>query len=176
MKYESRNGEIIEYTGKIKLLIMDVDGVFTDGSVYVDNKGNEILKFSSIDGKGIELLRKNSILTGVISQEETGAIRHRMEKLKIDFVLLGIKNKIDIYKRWKNNLNLEDKQICVCGDDIADLAILKQAGFSCAPQNATSEVKCIVDYVSKFKGGEGSIRDICNIILNRKDYKDEKVY
>ena len=69
MKYENINGEISESKENIKFLILDVDGVFTDGSVYVDNKGNEILKFSRIDGKGIELLRENGILTGVISQE-----------------------------------------------------------------------------------------------------------
>lgn len=173
MKYKNINGEISESKENIKFLIMDVDGVFTDGSVYVDNKGNEILKFSRIDGKGIELLRENGILTGVISQEDTGAVRHRMKKLKIDFVLLGIKNKIDVYAKWKKSLNLEDKQICVCGDDVSDLLMLKQAGFSCAPENAISEVKSIVGYVSKFKGGEGFIRDVCNIILNKKDCENE---
>lgn len=151
----------------IKLLIMDVDGVLTDGCVYVDYKGNEILKFSRIDGKGLELLKENNILTGIISQENNNAVKHRLKKLKIDFISLGVKNKIDIYNELKNKLNLDDSQICVCGDDIPDIMILKQAGFSCAPKNAVQEVKEVVDYISEFKGGEGFIRDICNIILKR---------
>lgn len=173
MKYKNKNGKTIENKENIKFVIMDADGVLTDGSVYVDNNGNETLKFSRIDGKGIELLRKNNILTGVISQENTGALKHRAKKLNIDFVSLGTKNKIDIYTKWKKDLNLEDNQICVCGDDISDLLILKQAGFSCAPENAINEVKSNVDYVSKLKGGEGFIRDVCNIILNNKNCENE---
>jgi 3-deoxy-D-manno-octulosonate 8-phosphate phosphatase (KDO 8-P phosphatase) len=173
MKYKDKNGKIIKNEEIIKFVIMDVDGVLTDGSVYVDNQGNETLKFSRIDGKGIELLRESNILTGIISQEDTSAVRYRMKKLKIDYVSLGIKNKLDVYTKWKKDLNLEDKQICVCGDDIQDLLMLKQAGFSCAPENAMGEVKSNVDYVSRFKGGEGFVRDVCNIILDKKDFENE---
>jgi len=158
---------------KIKLLIMDVDGVFTDGSVYVDSKGKELLKFSRIDGKGIELIRNNNILTGVISQENSITVRFRMQKLKIDFIALGIRHKIEIYKKWQRKLNIENKNICVCGDDISDIQILKEAGLSCAPSNAVKEVKSIVDYVSELKGGEGFVREICNIILDKKDFTYE---
>jgi len=173
MKYKNKSGEIIEYKDNIKFIIMDADGVLTDGSVYVDNNGNETLKFSRIDGKGIELLRKNNILTGVISEENASALKHRVKKLKIDLVSLGIKNKIDIYTKWKKDLKLDDSKICVCGDDISDLSILKQAGFSCAPVNALDEVKSNVDYISKNRGGEGFIREVCNIILNNRNYKNE---
>ena len=153
---------------------MDIDGVFTDGSVYVDSHGNEMLKFSRIDGKGIELIRGKKILTGVISQEDSDSSRSRMKKLQIDYIALGIKNKLTIYDEWKKDLNLEDANICVCGDDVSDLQILKHAGFSCAPVNAIDEVKSVVDYISNYKGGEGFIRDICNIILNKKEFKHEK--
>jgi 3-deoxy-D-manno-octulosonate 8-phosphate phosphatase (KDO 8-P phosphatase) len=169
MKYKDKNGKIIEYKGNIKLLIMDADGVLTDGSVYVDGNGKETLKFSRIDGKGIELLRKNNILTGVISEENASPLRYRLKKLKIDMVSLGTKNKIEFYKKWKEELKLNNNQICVCGDDISDLPMLKESGFSCAPVNALDEVKNIVDYVSKIKGGEGFIREVCNIILNIRD-------
>jgi YrbI family 3-deoxy-D-manno-octulosonate 8-phosphate phosphatase len=166
MKYKNKSGEIIEYKSNIKLVIMDADGVLTDGSVYVDNNGNETLKFSRIDGKGIELLRKNNILTGIISEENASALQHRAKKLKIDMVSTGTRNKKEVYTKWKEDLKLTDNQICVCGDDISDLPILRQAGFSCTPSNALDEVKSNVDYVSKYKGGEGFVREICNIILN----------
>ncbi|MDD3629317.1 MAG: HAD hydrolase family protein [Candidatus Humimicrobiaceae bacterium] len=166
MKYKNKSGKIVEYKSDIKLVIMDADGVLTDGSVYVDNNGNETLKFSRIDGKGIELLRKNNILTGIISEENASALQYRAEKLKIDMVSPGTKNKKEVYAKWKEDLKLTDSQICVCGDDISDLPILRQAGFSCAPANALDEVKSSVDYVSKYKGGEGFVREICNIILN----------
>ncbi|MDD3818289.1 MAG: HAD hydrolase family protein [Actinomycetota bacterium] len=166
MKYKNKSGEIVEYKSDIKLVIMDADGVLTDGSVYVDNNGNETLKFSRIDGKGVELLRKNNILTGIISEENASALKYRAKKLKIDMISFGTKNKKEVYTKWKEDLKLTDNQICVCGDDISDLPILTQAGFSCAPANALDKVKFSVDYVSKYKGGEGFIREICNIILN----------
>jgi len=166
MEFKNKSGEIIKYNVNIKLLIMDADGVLTDGSVYVDNKGNEVLKFSRIDGKGIELLRKNNIQTGVISEETASALKYRIKKLKIDMVSLGVKNKIEVYTKWKKDLKLDDSQICVCGDDISDLPILRQAGFSCSPSNAMDEVKSSVDYVSKYRGGEGFIREVCNLILS----------
>jgi 3-deoxy-D-manno-octulosonate 8-phosphate phosphatase (KDO 8-P phosphatase) len=176
MKYKNKNGELSEHKNKIKLMIMDADGVLTDGSVYVDNNGNETLKFSRIDGKGIELLRRNNILTGVISEENAGPLQYRLKKLKIDMISLGIKRKIEVYAKWKNKLKLDDSQICVCGDDIQDLPLIKQAGFSFAPANALDEVKSCVNYVSKIKGGEGFIREVCNIILDSRDKKNEKNY
>jgi YrbI family 3-deoxy-D-manno-octulosonate 8-phosphate phosphatase len=156
---------------RIKLLIMDVDGVLTDGSIYVDNNGNESVRFSRIDGKGIELLKNKGILTGVISQENASAVRHRLKKLKIDMFSLGEKEKIKTYEHWKSKYKLKDENVCVCGDDVNDTLLMKSAGFSCAPANALAKIKANADFVSKLKGGEGFVREVCEILIGEKNKK-----
>ena len=158
-------------TERIKLLIMDVDGVLTDGSVYMNEEGKEYLRFSRIDGKGIELLKWNEVKIGVISEEKSLAAQWRLKKLKIDLVALGIKDKLKIYEKWKRKLGLKDKNICFCGDDIQDLDLMKKSGYSCCPKNAQEIIKRESDFVSKRKGGEGFVREICNLILEAQDKK-----
>ena len=159
------NKVIQEKVEKIKLVIFDVDGVFTDGSVYVNEQGREMLKFSRIDGKGIELLREKGINVAVISSEDSKIVENRMKKLKITDVFLGIKNKLEIYDSLKKKYDLTDENICFCGDDIQDIPVLKKVGLSCCPKNAVDEVKSICDYVSTKSGGHGFVRDVARLIL-----------
>ncbi|MCF7900827.1 N-acylneuraminate cytidylyltransferase [Candidatus Woesearchaeota archaeon] len=148
---------------KIKMILFDVDGVFTDGSVYQDEKGNETVKFSRIDGKGIELIRNEKII-GVISAENSEIVKKRMEKLRIKEIHLGIKNKLQTYEEIKNKYNLKDEEICFCGDDIQDIPVLEKVGFSACPKNARKEVKAICNYISEYEGGNGFVRDLCDIL------------
>ncbi len=167
-KHHQRNlGEIIK---KLKMVIFDVDGVFTDGSVYLDHDGNEILKFSRIDGKGIELIREKNLKMVVISSEKSEIILQRMKKLKIEDVYIDIKNKLEIYEKLKEKYSLEDENICYLGDDIQDLEIIKRVGLSCCPLNAQVIVKKYSVYNSSFNGGNGFVRDVCNLILENLDY------
>lgn len=140
---------------KIKFLIMDVDGVLTYGGVYVNENGEEYLRFSRIDGKGLSLLREAGIRTGVISAEKSGAVAWRLKKLKIDYVKLGVEDKLLFYEKWKKELGLQDENIAFCGDDIQDLSLMQKAGISCAPCNAQGIVKNKADYVSGISGGRG---------------------
>ncbi len=158
-----KNEKIKQKTKNIKMVIFDVDGVFTDGSVYLDKDGKENLRFSRIDGKGIELLRKNNYKIAIISAEESEIVRKRMEKLKIGEIHLGIKDKLLKYEEIKEKYNLIDKEICFCGDDIQDIPVLKKVGFSACPKNAQEEVKKICDYVSDKKGGGGFVRKLCEL-------------
>lgn len=149
----------------IKMILFDVDGIFTDGGVYLNNDGDEILKFSRIDGKGIELIRNQGIVLGVISSENSTIVKKRMEKLLIEEIHLGIKNKLDLYEKLKEKYNLRDDEIGFCGDDIQDIPILKKVGFSCCPKNALEDVKKVCIYNSKKSGGQGFVREICNMFL-----------
>lgn len=149
---------------KLKLIIFDVDGVFTDGSVYVNKNGDEQLRFSRLDGKGIELLLKEGFKISIISTEDSEVAKKRMEKLNITDYYLGFKNKLEIYNKLKKKYNLEDSEVCFCGDDVADLEVLKKVGFSCCPHNAQQSVKKVCHYISNYEGGHGFIRDISNII------------
>jgi len=154
---------------KVKVLIMDIDGVLTDGSVYVDEEGREFLKFSRIDGKGIELLKKRGVLVGVISSEKSFSAMKRIKKLNIRLSSFGTKSKLVVYKRWQKKFKFKDEEVIFCGDDIQDLPLIKQVGFSAAPSNALKGIKKQVDYVSKKRGGEGFVREVCDMIIKYKN-------
>ena len=156
---------------KIKLIIFDIDGVFTDGSVYLDDEGKEILRFSRIDGKGLELLRKEGIDVAVISSEDSKSVQSRMKKLNFpdNSIFLGVKNKIKIYEDLKIKKPITDEEIAFLGDDVQDIEIMKNCGFSASPINAQEKVKIISDYISPLKGGEGFIRDVINKLLEREN-------
>jgi len=161
---KKKHKDIKNRVKKIKMVIFDVDGIFTDGSVYLDNTGKENLKFSRIDGKGIELLNEKGYKIAVISSEESEIVRKRMEKLQIKDVHLGVKNKLSQYKKLIEKYKLKDEEICFCGDDVQDIPVLKKVGLSACPRNALDEVKGYCDYVSIKKGGEGFVRDIVDLI------------
>jgi N-acylneuraminate cytidylyltransferase len=159
---------VAEGLSKIKLVIFDVDGVFTDGGVYVDKQGGEMLKFSRIDGKGIEMLRRNGVAVAVITQEDSAAVRERMKKMKIQHLYTGVADKEHVYEALKTELSLESAEIAYCADDLGDLDAYRKAGFRVCPKNAVSEIKRESHYVSCHAGGKGFVRDICNIILKAK--------
>jgi len=158
---------------KIKLVIFDVDGVFTDGSVYLNKDGSELMKFSRIDGKGIELLRNAGFKTAVITSENSEIVQIRMNKLMIDDIFINIKKKLAVFNILKEKYSLEHQNICYLGDDIQDLEILKIVGFSCCPSNAQQIVKENSIYISPFQGGDGFVRDVCNLILNYKSQDNQ---
>lgn len=159
---------------KIKMVIFDVDGVFTDGSVYLDDRGREILKFSRIDGKGIELLKENNFIIIVISSEKSKIAEKRFSKLGIDELHLGINDKKEIYKDIKNRHCLKDENICFCGDDIQDLYLIEKSGISFCPKNAQDIIKNAVDYQSNTTGGNGFVREVCNILIAGKVRNNER--
>jgi len=150
---------------KIKLAVFDVDGVFTDGSVYLDEQGRELLKFSRIDGKGIELLKKAGIAVAIITSEDTKIVEKRMKKLKIDYVYIGIKDKMGVYESLKKMLSLKDDEIAYCGDDVNDLSVIEKAGFTACPNNAVTIIKYKCHYISPYKGGSGFVREICDMLI-----------
>lgn len=161
------NNEYKEKLKNIKLLLTDVDGVLTDAGMYYSEKGDELKKFNTRDGKGLELLRKKGIKTGIITSEDTIIVNNRAKKLKVDFLCQGRRDKgkleaaIDICKQLGIGLN----ETAYVGDDINDIDLLSKVGFSACPFDAIEEVKSIVDYKCKTKSGEGVIREISTKII-----------
>jgi N-acylneuraminate cytidylyltransferase len=156
------------WTKDIKAVALDVDGVLTDGGVYTCKCGENPEKFSRVDGKGIELLRKNNIQTWIISAEDSEVIRKRCKKIQIKDVYLGIKNKLSVLEKLANKYSLNKDDICFIGDDIQDIPVINWAGFSAAPCNAVESVKNQVQYVSSKTGGAGAVRDVIDVILSNK--------
>jgi len=160
---------LFDNLNKIQLAIFDVDGVFTEGSVYLDEQGNELLKFSRIDGKGIELLKNAGVAVAIITSEDTKIVEKRMKKLKIDYIHIGIKDKLSVYESLKERLSLTDEETAYCGDDVNDIEIIEKAGFTACPKNAVKAIKQKCNYISPYRGGAGFVREICDMIIKSRE-------
>jgi YrbI family 3-deoxy-D-manno-octulosonate 8-phosphate phosphatase len=148
------------------LLILDVDGVMTDAGMYVSENGDTLKKFNAKDGMAILQLTKNNFQVGIISSGFKGElVRQRAELLKIQHFYLGRKPKIDILKSWCKNLNIGLHQVAMIGDDVNDLEILSQIGFSACPADAVPKVVATVDCILNKKGGEGCVREFIEEIM-----------
>ena len=150
---------------KIKLLLTDVDGCLTDGSVYYGPNHEKIKKFNMQDGMALKLLRENNILTGIISADNSEATRYRAEDLKFDFICINIKDKLAKFEEILETNNLQKDEVAYMGDDIQDLCILNQVEASVAPNNAVDEVKKAVSHITQKSGGDGAFREYAEYII-----------
>ncbi len=151
--------------GKIKILVMDVDGTLTDGKVFLSASGDEMKKFSIRDGMGIELLRKGGIESAIITSEISTIVDHRAKKLKIEFVLHGSRNKKKDLENLAKKLSLKLDEVAYIGDDVNDIFAMQSSGVSACPCDAVDEVKRVVDYQCKYNAGYGAVREFCELIL-----------
>jgi len=163
-----KNSYLAQWVRPIKVVALDVDGVLTNGTVYRACSGEESQKFSRVDGKGIELLKRNNLDVWVISAEDSPVVRKRCEKLGIKNVFLGVKDKLKCIKKLSRDNQLNRVEICFIGDDVQDISTLEWVGFSAAPQNAVDKVKCRVNYLCSNYGGMGAVREVIDLILNFK--------
>ncbi|HHW69917.1 MAG TPA: N-acylneuraminate cytidylyltransferase [Clostridiales bacterium] len=149
----------------IKLVAMDCDGVLTDAGMYYSEKGDELKKFNTRDGMGIQNLKRKGIKTAIITGENTELVRRRAKKLNVDDVYLGAKDKMlaiaDLQKKY--NLNLSE--IAYIGDDINDLQVIESVGLGCCVADATDIVKKSSKYITKASGGSGAIRELAELII-----------
>ncbi|MGH9425787.1 MAG: KdsC family phosphatase [Terriglobia bacterium] len=154
----------------IKFLLLDVDGVMTDGGVYFAESGEEMKKFNIQDGYGVVRLQRAGIAVGIITGRISKLVQRRAQELGIQEVHQNLENKLEAYSHIKKKLNLKDDQVAYIGDDEPDLPVLKLAAFSAAPADAVASVKKSVDYLCKRKGGEGAVREVVDMILKAKSH------
>lgn len=150
---------------EIKLFLTDCDGCLTDGGMYYSEHGDELKKFNTRDGMGFALLRQKGILTGIITSESVDLNRRRAEKLKLDILVAGCKDKASIIRKICEERKIELKNVCYIGDDINDIEAIKMVGYGCAPADAMSKVKDVAKFVTRAKGGEGVIREVVDSII-----------
>tara|TARA_B100001765_G_scaffold31186_1_gene17439 strand:+ start:49 stop:564 length:516 start_codon:yes stop_codon:yes gene_type:complete len=161
---------------KIKLIATDVDGVLTDGGMYYSSKGDILKKFHARDGMAVSILKKNTIPTVIITKERNQIVKKWSSKMNIDKLFDGVKNKEEIVSKLCKSYGLSENNIAYIGDDVNDLEILKKTGFAATPKDGNMEVKKIVDYICKNRGGEGVLREICDLIISIKFGKKRKLY
>ena len=152
----------------IKLVLMDVDGVLTDSGMYYADKGDELKKFNTRDGQGIAFLKASGIKTGIITREHTDLVRRRAEKMGIDFLFQGVIDKLTVVKQLLKDQGLSASEVCYIGDDIYDLDTLEFVGLSAVPKDAMASCKRKADYICRSKGGEGCVREVAELVFNKR--------
>ncbi len=152
-----------------KLIITDIDGVWTDGGMYYDNESNEFKKFNTTDSGGVIFCNILDIPVAIITGEKTEIVKRRAEKLKIKLLYQGIENKLKVAYDLVKRLNISLSETAFIGDDINDLKLLNLVGFSAVPNNAPDYIKNKVDFVTKKNGGEGAFREFIEKILIEND-------
>ena len=158
---------------KIKLLLLDVDGVLTDGRIIYDGQGNELKAFDVKDGHGLKMVQRAGIQVGIITGRSSEVVRRRAAELGIEILYQGVLQKLNPYREILDQHGLTDRQVAYVGDDIVDLPILQRVGFSATVADAVPDVFPLVDYVATRSGGRGAVREICDLLLRATGSWDE---
>jgi N-acylneuraminate cytidylyltransferase len=150
---------------KIKLLVSDVDGVLTDGGAYYSDNGLHLKKFNIRDGMGMVLLRKAGYKLAIVTTEKTKLVELRAQRLQIDDLYQGIVSKVEAVEDLIKKYSLTWEEVAFIGDDINDIPVLQRVGFAVAPANGTSINKKTAHYITKTDGGNGCVREVCDLLL-----------
>jgi len=156
---------IKEKLKKIKMLILDVDGVMTDGRIIMDDEGREIKNFHVRDGHGIKVLQRYGIKVALLTGRKSKVVEYRARDLDIKDVYQKVYNKKEVFEKILKKYKLSAEEAAFIGDDIIDVPVLKSVGFSVAVADAIDVVKKSVHYVTENQGGNGAVREICEMIL-----------
>lgn len=153
---------------EIKLLLLDVDGVLTDGTIIYTHDGGESKGFNTQDGFGLRILQDAGVEVGLITARTSEAVNRRAADLRLKYVYQGSGRKLEVYEEILRQSGLRPPQTAYMGDDWLDLPLLNRAGLSLAPANGVAEVLQQVHYVTSRKGGHGAVREACDLILEAK--------
>jgi len=149
----------------IKAAIFDVDGVLTDGRLFIGENGESFKAFSVLDGHGLKLLAQGGITPLVVSGRDSPAVRRRVADLGLPHAVYGAQDKLAAAAALLQSLNLDWPDVAVMGDDWPDLPLMTRAGFACAPPNAHAEVRAIAHHITAAGGGDGAARECCDLLL-----------
>ena len=160
--------DILDKAKKIELVIFDVDGVMTDGSLFLGDDGQEYKAFNSLDGHGMRMLQEAGIRAAIITGRKSNVVEHRMKDLGVTRVFQGYRDKIPAYEALMADIGLEKEQVAYVGDDVVDLPIMTRVGFAIAVQDAHPYVKKHAHWITQNKGGQGAVRDVCELVLEAR--------
>ena len=152
----------------IKILLLDVDGVLTDGSIIYDDEGMQIKAFNVKDGLGIRLLIDAGIKVGIVTGRTSQTVHHRCKDLGISLIFDGVRDKAEVLDIVLEKTNIQAQEVAFIGDDLLDLPLLKRVGLSIAVADADETVRQNVDMVTFANGGEGAVREVCEAILKAR--------
>jgi len=150
---------------RVRLAIFDVDGVMTDGTIYIGARGEAFKAFNIHDGHGLKMLRDAGVVTAILSGRKHGAVDRRAKELSIDHVVQGRSDKLPELERLLKKLGLGDEACAYMGDDLPDIPVMRRCGLAVAPANAMEAAKAAAHYVTRARGGQGAVRELCDLVL-----------
>ena len=166
---------LTEKLQRIKILLLDVDGVLTNGKLYIGNSGEVALPFDVKDGSGIRYVMRAGLMVGIITGKDNRAVSHRARDLQVTIVHRKVMNKVTVLAEILRTHNLAPYEALFVGDDLLDLPIMERVGVSVAVADAVPEVKEAADYVTSSGGGNGAVREVCEMILKAQNKWDAVV-
>jgi YrbI family 3-deoxy-D-manno-octulosonate 8-phosphate phosphatase len=152
----------------VRLLCVDVDGVLTDAGMYYGPGGEVLKKFNTRDGMGLGRVREVGVAVAIISGEDSAIVHARAAKLKIDDVFSGVADKLSVVKDLAAQHGLELNEVAYIGDDLNDLSAMECVGLPCAVADAAAPIKAVAHYVTQQRGGDGAVREVCELIIASK--------
>lgn len=164
--------ELRSRASRVKLMIFDIDGVFTDGSLLFTAEGDAMKSFNSLDGHGVKMLQSAGVQTAIITGRKSGIVAARARELGITHVHQGVSDKTLAFAELLKTTGITADECGYMGDDWPDLAVMRLCGFTAAPANAHAEVLSRVNLTTTLKGGEGAVRDVCDAILRAQGKYD----
>ena len=167
--------DVLARATRVTALVLDVDGVLSDGRIIYDEFGDELKCFDVQDGAGLVLWRRAGLRSAVITARKAKLIKRRAKEMAVDFLAQNALNKLAAYEQFVKRFRLSHEQVCAIADDLMDLPILRRAGFAVAVPNAVDEMKAASHYVTSRRGGRGAVREVIDLILKAKGLWDEVV-
>jgi len=156
---------LIERAARVRMLVLDVDGVLTDGRLYFDNQGNEMKAFCTRDGLGMKALQRQGTLLALITGRRSKIVENRAAQLGVDHVYQGRDDKLNAFNELLSETGMDEEQVCYAGDDWIDIPVLDRVGLSVTVPDADPVVRGRVHWITSRGGGHGAVREICDLIL-----------
>ena len=163
---------VVERARHIRLLTLDVDGVLTDGTIYVDDHGREMKAFSALDGLGMKMAMHAGVAVAWITGSNAPVVAHRARQLGIHHVVMGIEHKLPAWERLRSEFGLDPRACAHFGDDLPDVPLLRACGLAASVPHAPDEVRRHAHYVTRRDGGHGAARELAELILAAQDFRD----
>ena len=167
--------DILEKAARIRLLIFDVDGVLTDGSLFIGDDGQEYKAFNSRDGHGIKMLIKHGVTVAIITGRTSKVVEHRMENLGVEHVYQGKLDKLPAYEELASKLGISAAETAYVGDDIVDLPVMRRVGLAIAVQDAHPLVRTHSHWQTPSCGGRGAARDVCEMLMEAQGVLEQEM-
>ena len=170
---QMKDKALMEKLKRIQLLLLDVDGVLTDGSIFYNDDGREIKVFNARDGFGIKLVIQAGITVGIVTGRSSEALRHRCENMGIQHLYDGVEDKAGMLENIATQTGIEAEHAAFVGDDLPDLPLMRRTGMSIAVADAHEIVRQKADWTTRAPGGRGAVREVCEALLKAKELWDE---